>query len=213
MFSGLAFGCLPTTVWARDVVFTGEELMATKVNAKGPSTPNGPLRRTGVWLQKTRLDLSHVLTRKPYLHLFATTERREKLELLAPRLVGLTLKDDWRIEMEVDLPYVNDLEAWRQRLRAGSVTSLELLETGQMASFLPYLQLLGDWQALNVYFAGLLKINVGLALLLRDKVRELQQCELGAWLKRTEWIPQPESLARPRPPTAPLAPPTLNGLA
>lgn len=108
---------------------------------------------------------------------------------------------------------VNDLEEWRQRLRAGSVTSRELLETGQMASFLPYLQLLGDWQALNAYFAGLLKINVGLALLLRDKVRELQQRELGAWLKRTDWIPLPESLARPRPPTAPLAPPTLNGLA
>ena len=208
MIPAYAFGCLPTTIWARDVAYSGELVKGATFSKTCPTKLNQNAQDVP-WLQVTKFTLNDVIRRPPFLKHLTSPEGHEKLEGIAPRMVDLMPGELWGPEFEVDIPYLNDLEKWRQKLRNGTIDAQELLATGQMASFIPYLLLIGDWKALTAYFTGLLKVNLGLALLLRDRVRELQLCQLGQWLKQAERIPPPEVLARPRPPTAPLAPPSI----
>lgn len=213
MLTVLSSGHALLTIWGEDTTYDGVVLPAgsgqTKCFPGWFSPPNGYSWASSPahgW-QKTFVERSTYSHRPRYLQLLESPEGREQLEMIAPVSVTRNGREEW----DVDIAYLNDLEEWRQRLLAGTLTSLELRRSDelQMESFINYLVLLKDWKALKVYFAGLLKVNIGLALLLRSKVRDVQARELNQWFKRTRFLVPLKVLTRPRPPTAPLAPPAV----
>ena len=217
MFAVLRSGHALLNIWGEDATYDGTLLPAGGGQRKCFSgrfvLPNTCFSAIlpGAGYQKAVVARSCFLHRPRYMHLLKLPERREQLEMIAPGWVTQNGVD----ACDVDIAFLNDLEAWRQNLLSGELKSLELRHTDglQMESFINYLVLLKDWKALKIYFAGLLKVNIGLALLLRSRVRDVQLHELSEWLRRADLVPPPQVLTRPRPPNAPLAPPAAYGLA